>query len=133
MNRLLAGILMGSTVLTLAASAQYGPPPGPGRYYERDRDDYYRRGRGDLFGAVRADIDRAESNSYSNGGDRHRFNKVREELAEFQRTGRPHELNDAISALQRVVNDNRMSFRDRDILASDLSALREFRARNGWR
>ena len=125
MKRFLIGALMVSSLLTLAANAQYGPPPGGGRYYER--------GRGDLFGRVRADLDRAESSSYSWGGDRHRFNKVREEIAEFQRTGNPHELNDAIGALQKVVNDNRMPYRDRDMLAADLSALREFRARNGWR
>jgi hypothetical protein len=125
MKRLYIGTLMSASLLTLSANAQYGPPPGEGRYYER--------GRGDLFGRVRADLDRAESGYYSSGGDRHRFNKVREEMAEFQRTGSPHELNDAIGSLQKVVNDNRMPYRDRDMLAADLSALREFRARNGWR
>lgn len=123
MRRFLIGTFMGASLLTLSANAQFGRPPAENRYYERSR--------GDLFGRVRADLDRAESNSY--GGDRHRFNKVREEMAEFQRTGNPHELNDAIGALQKVVNDNRMPYRDRDMLAADLSALREFRARNGWR
>jgi len=127
MRRLLLGSLVGASLLTLCANAQYGPPPGPSRYYERGEN------RGSLFNRVRADLDRAESNSYSYGGDRHRFNKVREELAEFQRSGNPHELNDAIGSLQKVVNDNRMPVRDRDMLISDLSAMREFRARNGWR
>jgi len=123
MTRFLIGTLIGAGLVTLSASAQYGPPPGEGRYYRN----------GDVFGRVRADLDRAESSSYSYGGDRHRFNKVRDKLAEFQRTGNPRELNDAIGDLQKVVNDNRMPYRDRDMLDADLSALRDFRARNGWR
>jgi len=86
-----------------------------------------------VFERVRADLDRAESASYPNGGDRHRFNKVREELNEFQRSGNRGELNEAISALQKVVNKNRLSYQDRDVLNQDLYQLRDFRARNGWR
>jgi hypothetical protein len=113
-------------LFTVAASAQY---PRGDRYY--DRDDY--RNRGGILYQVRADLDRAESHSYANGGDRKRFNKVREELNDFQRSGNPHELNEAIGRLQNVVNDNRLAPRDRDILADDLYRLRDFRARNGWR
>jgi hypothetical protein len=112
-------------LFTVAASAQY-----PRGYRYSDRGDY--RDRGGILNQVRADLDRAESHSYANGGDRRRFGKVREELNEFQRTGNPHELNDAISRLQKVVNDNRLAPRDRDILADDLYRLRDFRARNGW-
>ena len=109
------------------AQAQYRPYY---RYYGRDS---YNRNPGEVFGRVRVDLERAEANSGWNGGDRRRFDKVREELSEFQRSGNPHELNDAISALQKVVNDNRLAYRDRDILARDLYELRDFRARNGWR
>ena len=120
----MAGLLAAGAV----AQAQYRPYSD--RYYGRES---YNRGPGDLFGRVRADLDRAESNSNWNGGDRRRFSKVREELSEFQRSGDRHELNDAISALQKVVNDNRLDYRDRDVLARDLYQLRDFRARNGWR
>ena len=82
---------------------------------------------------MRADLERAEANSNLNGGDRRRFNKVREELSEFQRSGNRHELNDTISALQHVVDSNRLVYGDRDVLAQDLYQLRDFRARNGWR
>jgi hypothetical protein len=112
-----------------AAYAQY-----PGAYGERGQ--YYGRGvsnPGDLFNRVRLDLERAEANSYWKESDRHRFNKVREELGEFQRSGNRHELNDTISALQRVVNDNRLAYRDRDVLAQDLYQLRNFRASQGWR
>jgi hypothetical protein len=112
------------------ASAQY--PYGSDRRQYYDRDDRSHT-RGDLFGRVRRDLDRAESSSGWNGGDRRRFSKVREELNEFQRSGNPHELNDAISALQHVVNSNRLPYEDREMLAQDLYTLRDFRARNGWR
>src|SRR5579864_2829320 len=114
----------------IAASAQAQYRPYSDHYYDRDN---YNRNPGDLFGRVRSDLERAEANSNWNGGDRHRFAKVREELGEFQRSGSKHELNDTISALQKVVNDNRLAYRDRDILAQDLYQLRDFRARNGWR
>jgi len=116
-------------LLAAGAQAQYGPYGD--RYY--GRDDYNRYRGGDLFSRVRADLERAQANSDWNGGDRHRFDKVREELSEFQRSGNKHELNDTISALQKVVNDNRLAYRDRDILAQDLYQLRDFRSRNGWR
>ncbi len=114
-------------VFAVAANAQYQRGPRYG-----DRDDYRNRG-GGIVERVRADVDRAESHSYANGGDRKRFGRVREELNDFQRSGNPHELNEAISRLQKVVNENRLAPRDRDMLADDLYSLRDFRARNGWR
>ncbi len=122
--------LLGLLLLSLTASAQYQYPRGDGRYY--DRGDYSRNG-GDVFGRVRSDLDRAEASSYPNGGDRRRFDKVREELNEFQRSGNRRELNEAISALQKVVDHNRLAYRDRDVLAGDLYRMRDLRARNGWR
>jgi hypothetical protein len=128
MRRFVATILAGSALLLLTVSANAQYPRGD-RYY--DRDDY--RNRGGILERVREDLNRAESHSYANGGDRKRFNKVREELNDFQRSGNPHELNEPIGRLQNVVNDNRLAPRDRDILADDLYRMRDFRARNGWR
>ena len=132
-------ILAMASLLAAGATA-YAQYPGPygdrGGYYGERAPSYNRGGYGnpgDLFGRVRADIERAEANSNWNGGDRHRFNKVREELGEFQRSGKRGELNDTISALQHVVNTNRLVYRDRDVLARDLYELRDFRGRNGWR
>lgn len=136
MRHLLLLFLAGG-ILSFTASAQYNPrndrygDPRYGNQRYADRGDYGRGG--DILGQVRADLNRAESASYPNGGDRHRFNKVREELNEFQRSGRKGELDDAISSLQRVVNKNRLDDQARDVLNQDLYQLREFRARNGWR
>jgi hypothetical protein len=124
-------------LLAVGASAQpqyYPGPPSVDRY--SDRGPYYgryERNPGDLFKRLRSDIERAEANSNWNGGDRRRFNKVREELGEFQRSGNRHELNDTISALQHVVNSNRLVYGDREVLGRDLYQLQDFRARNGWR
>jgi hypothetical protein len=57
---------------------------------------------------------------------------VRHELDELQakyveRGYDQPELDDVIGALQRVVADNRLSNRDRDMLTDDLHRLREFR------
>jgi len=130
MKRFLTATLLGASLVSVAAYAQYQPPYG---YRYSDRDDYRRYRGGDLFERVRADLDRVEGASYWNDGDRHRINKVREELGEFQRSGSHDELNDAIGALQKVVNDNRMPPRDREMLAGDLYQMRDFRARMGWR
>jgi hypothetical protein len=132
MKRLLTMTLLGSSVLLLAggvANAQYQPRYGDRDY---DRDDGYRNRGGDVFDQVRYDLERVATNAYWNSGDRHRIDKVREELGEFQRSGNRHELNDAIGALQKVVNDNRISFREREMLAGDLDRMRDFRARMGW-
>lgn len=132
MRSLLRTALAGAGLLlaTAAADAQYRPYDGYRDYRYSDRGDY--RG-GSALSRVWSDLERAEANSYPNGGDRRRFAKVREELSEFQRSGNPRELNDTIRALQRVVKDNRLSYRDRQILADDLYRLREVRSQFGWR
>lgn len=146
MRAFLATAMVGGALMAggLAANAQVygGGYYDRGRFYgdvgrgDRYRDDRDYRG-GGLFDRVRGDLDRAESHFYGSGGDRRRFNKVREELGEFQgkwASGRfdRHELDDAIGALHRVVNDNRLDYRDRDVLQDDLFRLRDFRARYGY-
>lgn len=119
-----------------------GPAPQP--YGQRDSDDYYRqrdtwfRGqnwRGQLFQRVRQDVQYIQSVTFPGGGDQWRLSRTLQELDELQgklAAGRydERELDEVIGALQRVVNDNRMGPRDRDVLADDLNRLREFRERH---
>jgi hypothetical protein len=105
--------------------------------YHRDRDDWYREQnwRGRLFQKVREDLDHVQSVTFPGGGDQFRFASTRHELDELQSklaAGRydEQELDEVIEALQRVVQDNRMSARDRDLLADDLNRLLDFRARH---
>ena len=121
----------------LTANAQY-QPQYPNRYeqypnrYEQRRHDIQEQNR--LFDRVRADLDQAAS-SFTNGpGDRFRLNAARQQVNDIQNlvsSGNfdERELQQAIGALRRVVNNNRLSDRTRDDLERDLERMRELR----WR
>lgn len=86
-----------------------------------------------LIDHVHADLNR----SYADGwkftkGDRNRLNDAEKELREFSAKwskGRfdKGELDDAISRIQKVVNDNHMPPEDRNTLDEDLGQLRRMR------
>jgi hypothetical protein len=104
------------------------------RFY-REREEFYRGGewRGQLFSRIRRDLDYASRDAFR-GDDRYRLDRTYRELDELQRdyaSGRwdKEELDDVIRALDRVVDDNRLSARSRDILHDDMSRLRELRDR----
>jgi hypothetical protein len=108
-------------------------------FYHRERDESFRREnwRDRFFERVRDDIDHAQSASFPIGNDQYRLAKTKQELNELQAgmaSGRYDErdLDDVIGALARVVQDNRLGSRDREILTDDLSRLREFRARRRY-
>ena len=105
----------------------------PDAYY-RDRDAWFRgqNWRGQLFQRVRQDVEYVQSVTFPGGGDQWRLAKTLEELDELQ--GKlaagsydQDELDEVVAALQTVVRDNRLSFRDRDLLTNDLYRLRDFR------
>jgi hypothetical protein len=108
-------------------------------FYHRERDEAFRREnwRDRFFERVREDIDHAQSVSFPFGNDQYRLAKTKQELNELQAgmaSGRYDErdLDDVIGALARVVQDNRLGSRDREILTDDLNRLREFRARRRY-
>jgi hypothetical protein len=134
MNRMLARAVIGSSVFLFAAGLF-------AQGYGYDRDD--RRVRNDrAYGGSpveRAlyDLNQVGSYGYRDRGDMRRINKAREELSEFQSKlarGRfdKGELDDAIGAIQHVVNSNRISGRDASMLQGDLYRLREFRAQSRY-
>jgi hypothetical protein len=153
MRNILASTLVGaSLLLTLGstANAQY-PPRGEDRYrYERgDGANRYDRGHeanrdwaqrafvSRTVERLRVDLNRADDNTVpfvsDFNGDRDRISRARQELNEFQSSwsagqfnGR--QLDHAIAAVQRVLDQNRLSDRSRDMLASDLNRMRGFRA-----
>jgi len=118
-----------------------GVYPDRGRDYDgyyRERDDYFRGNgwRRNLFERVRQDLDHVQSHSFADRRDAYRFDQTRQQLDELQSllsAGRydERELNDVINALGRVVRDNRLVPRDRDLLNDDLNRLRDFRSRAG--
>jgi ABC-type transporter Mla subunit MlaD len=124
---------MGSGLLLLGLTAY-----SQDRDRDRDEDRYHRvqRGedwwRGRMFERVRDDLDHVQSVTFPFSADQYRLNKVKQELNELQaklaenRYDQP-ELDDVISAMQRVVSDNHLSGRDRELLNDDLNRLRAFR------
>jgi hypothetical protein len=120
------------------ANAQYRPRGDPGNYQDRDEDRDRERAR--FFDRVRADLDRAEATTVPFTGDRARIDRAREEVNAVQRELEAgifdrREVDDAIIAVQRVLNDNHMmSESTRDFLGADLNRMRDFRSQiESWR
>lgn len=126
----------GYTFDVMWAYASYRPPVEDRDDWRRERDDWARREnwRERLFDRVRMDIEQVERVSWPRGGDEYRLERTKQELNELQgqmARGRydDRELDDVIRALDRVVDDNHLSPRDREILRDDLHRLRELRER----
>jgi hypothetical protein len=107
------------------------------RYHRVTRDEGWWRGH--LFARVREDLDHVQAATFPFSPDQYRLSRVKTELNEMQTKYEAHgysqqEMDDVIGALSRVVADNHLSGRDRDILNDDLNRLREFREHHeGWR
>ena len=108
---------------------------------DRDRDDFY-RGRDDFyrrddwrqrfFQHVREDLEHVRSVTFPIGADQYRLARTVQQLDELQDKLARHsyderELNEVIDSLDRVLRDNRLSGRNRDVLSEDLNRMREFR------
>jgi len=108
------------------------------RYY-RDRDEWFRGQdwRARFFQRIRLDLDHVRSETFPSGGDQYRLSRTLQELDELQdKLARgfydERELNEVIGAMQRVLEDNRLSRRDRELLADDLNRMRDFRERHEY-
>jgi len=99
----------------------------------KNREDRYRdeHWRGRIFSEIREDLDHVHTSVFA-GHDEYRIVRTKEELNEMQNDLAAHRYNQAkldevIGNLQRVVADNRMTARDRDVLNDDLHRLRDYR------
>jgi hypothetical protein len=124
-----------------------GPPPPQERdrgadrdrdEYHSDRDSFYRREdwRQRFFQHVREDVEHVRTTTFPFGSDQFRLARTLQQLDELQDKLARHfyderELNDVIDALGRVLRDNRLSGRDRDVLTDDLNRMRQFREHHG--
>jgi|ERR1700722_1434628 hypothetical protein len=105
--------------------------------YAQERERFF-QGEGwrrNLFQRVREDVEHVEHSTLPFTGDRARLSRTVTELNELQgklSQGRYDErqLGDVMGALRAVVEENRLSPRDRDALSDDLNRLREFRERH---
>src|SRR5579871_4060933 len=124
----------GLILFGLTAGVQAAPQRDDDAYH-RDRDDYYRgdQWRARMFDRIRDDLNHVQTNVFGAvTGDQYRLDRAKQELGELQSAYSEHRYNeraldDVINALQRVVADNRLRDRDRDMLNNDLNHLREFR------
>lgn len=109
----------------------------PDWYHHREERYHGERWRARLFAEVREDLNHVQATTFP-GRDRYRIARTERELNELQAdlaAGRYEEpkLDEVIGALHRVVSDNHLSPRDRDVLHEDLRRLREYREHHdGW-
>jgi hypothetical protein len=123
-----------SSRILFAAAALLVIVPGVNAQYG-DRDDRYRTYGREPLDRVRADLNRAERDlNYLSQDEMRRFRIVRDRIFEFQRNwerGRfdREALNETIRGLDSIIDRYRLRPRDRDLLADDVSRLRDMRER----
>jgi hypothetical protein len=114
---------------------------GPDRGFDRDSDRYYRdreetfRGnawRTRLFTHIREDLEQVQRVTFPFGGDQYRLEQTKRQLDQLQdllahRRYDRRELDDVTRALRRVLEDNKLMPKDREILNDDLNRLLDFR------
>jgi hypothetical protein len=131
-----AGLLMFTWAAGPAAAQTHN---GDDNWY-RTREGYFtgNNWKMRLFERVRVDLDHIQTVAFA-GADEYRIMRTKEQVGELQtkladgKYDQP-ELDEVISGLERVVADNRLTARDRDILNDDLSRVRDYRAHHeDWR
>jgi hypothetical protein len=108
-------------------------------YHSRDMFFQSQNWKMHMFDRVRDDLNRVQSMDF-HGNDQFRLNRAQTDLTELQAKEASHQfdepkLDEVIGTINRVVNDNRLSPRDRDMLNDDLNRLRDFRTNHDswWR
>jgi hypothetical protein len=105
-----------------SSPAQYGPSGGP---YQPDSVS-------SLVEKVHADLNRGYDQWHLSKGDRERLNKAEKQLREFASDWHRGKfdkgnLDDAIAAVQHVLDNNHLSGEARDALGQDVEQLRNMR------
>jgi hypothetical protein len=122
----------GLLVFSLTASAQDRSRDEDSYHADRDARFQDEHWRGRLFDDVREDLQHVQAATWPGGGDQYRLDRTVNELNILQTKLASHvyderDLDDVIAVMSRVVSDNRMAPRDRDILSDDLSRMRQYR------
>jgi hypothetical protein len=127
----LESLLASSLVLApMAATAQVAGDQIENQFYSPDQ---YRNTHS-MFDKIRSDLYEAQTNAYPNYlGDNSRFEIAHNELNALEQNwdrGQydSREFENTMTAVQMVLNDNRLMGHDRDVLSADVSRLLDFRA-----
>jgi hypothetical protein len=125
-----------AAALLILASSAFAQPDWYAHRDERWRDEHWR---GRLFTEVKEDLDHVQGATEAfRVGDQYRLVRTKQELGELQsdlenRRYNQVKLDEVIGAMQKVVADNRMPERDRNVLTDDLRHLRDYREHHeGW-
>jgi hypothetical protein len=114
----------------LIATVQAAEEPFANPYYSPDE---YQNAHS-MFDKIRTDLDRAQTDVNSSSlGDSPRFDIARMQLGQLenqwdQARFDSSEFNNTYAALHMVLNDNRLTGHDRDVLSADESRLLDFRS-----
>ena len=105
--------------------------------YHRERSQRFagNNWRATFFQHIREDLDHVDANTFPFGRDEARLGRTKFELDELQQklargVYDERQLDEVMGALQMVVSSNRLGPRDREVLADDLTRMREFRVRH---
>jgi len=149
MKHILLQMVAGAGLLVFGSSIGMAQDRDRDRDRDRDngstwyqtRDSFFREQhwKAHLFQRVREDLDQVQSTAFPGSRDEFRIARTKQELGELQsklaenRYDQP-ELDDVIAGLQRVIDSNKLSARDRDMLADDVSRMRDYREHHeDWR
>jgi hypothetical protein len=133
---MISGVLLTAFLAGGIAHAQYRDRYGNSSPYSRG--PYSDRGRyDDVVGRALSDLNRAGSIRFADKHERRHFEDARKDLFRFEenrRRGRfdRDRLDGAIDHLNHLVRSPQLHPRDREMLARNMDALRDFRARGGY-
>jgi hypothetical protein len=118
------------TTILLSASIVLTGALGFGQF--ENRPDYAPQAVNALVDQVHNDLNRAYSVWHLRNGDRDRLNNAEKQLREFAQKWDRHnfdkgELDEAIGAIQHVLDNNRLEGHDRDAISDDVNRLRNMR------
>jgi hypothetical protein len=102
--------------------------------WHRTRDEFFagQTWRTHLFERVRSDLDHVQEVAFARS-DEYRIVNTEDKVSELQgkmaegRYDQP-ELDEVVAGLERVIADNRLAPRDRDMLNDDLNRVKDYRA-----
>jgi len=133
MRHILMTALAGCGLLltTMTASAQYQP-----RSWDQVQNEREMGNHGRMFDQIRADLDLASTTALPFSGDRDRVAIARDQLNQCQAAVNSGEFDrltfgQTISAIQRVVDLNRLTDQDGHYLVNDMNQLRQLEAEVG--
>jgi len=130
MKRTVTAVMILASITSIAFAQDW--------YHDRDRRYHGDQWRPHVFANVRQDLDHIWSARNASEKENARLDRTRQELAKMQGDldhGRFDNglLNDVIDSLRKSANDQRLSPRDRDVLADDVTRLHDYQLNhNRW-